>query len=493
MHLFPGQIGEVVFTLLVTVLVATGLLIVLAVGRHWRRDKRFRRLDRLREIYGPVIARLLAGKLGYDQAFYVLNAISTPDRLAVLELLCLEKKPSPAALPLIRELCYYLGMVEIWQQRLSQRADAVPFRTLLAHPKTLWLRLTHLGFLERAKSAENLGAIRHQPSWPLLVGALRDPHPDVQQVAERALAAIAEPQSFGPLVRRLHTAVLDPGAGICPRSVKAALSSFPLEQAAQLLPSLQHEHPEIRLLATDIVRQMVRRRTRHEPGLVLGPEDLGPELFDLFLTTLCFDESSEVRARAVSVIAQLQGPAATAALFTLLNDEQWFVRIHAVRAMARHPCLFQLTETDRCLSDPHWLVRQTTAKTLCLLGAPGLTEIFEHFLRTQDRSVRDQIAEELQRAGLIPIALRRYDSHALGREARLLEQLVEQLVQMGKTRYLMEVLANGCSENLQRNFVQDFAHLGDPEFQAKLRMLIGSRIPAGKGKNDGLERNPQAA
>ena len=489
MVLFPEKAGVVVMILLVAVLAGTGLLVLLAVGRRWQRDDQFRRLDHLREVYGPVIAQLVANKLAYPEAFAILNSISTPDRLAVLELLCLEKKPSRAALPLIRWLCEDLGLVAFWQQHLLHRADAVPLRTLLAHPKTLWLRLTHLGFLERAKSAENLGAIQHQPSWPLLVGALRDPHPDVQQVAERALAAIAEPQSFGPLVRRLHTAVLDPGAGICPRSVKGALSSFPLEQAAQLLPSLQHEHPEIRFLATDIVRQMVRRRTRHEPGLVLGPEDLGQELFDLFLTTLCFDESSEVRARAVSVIAQLRGPAATAALFTLLNDEQWFVRIHAVRAMARRPCLFQLTETARCLSDPHWLVRQTTAKTLCLLGAPGLIEIFEHFLRTQDRSVRDQIAEELQRAGLIPIALRRYESHALGREARLLEQLV----QMGKTRYLMEVLGNGCSENLQRKFAQDFAHLGGPEFQAELRMLTTSPPQAGEEALPGLVENIQAA
>ena len=64
MRSFPGQIGAVVFTLLVTVLLATGLLILLAVGRRWQRDKRFRRLDRLREVYGPVIADLMAGKLG---------------------------------------------------------------------------------------------------------------------------------------------------------------------------------------------------------------------------------------------------------------------------------------------------------------------------------------------------------------------------------------------------------------------------------------------
>jgi len=479
----------VVTTLLVGVLVATGLLFLLAIARRWQRDEYLRRLDRLREAYAPVVSQLVANQLAYPDALSILNSISTPDRLAVLELLCLEKKPSHAALPLIRGLCEDLGLVAHWQENLRQRADAVPWRAALAHPKTLWLRLTHLGFLERAKSAEHLGVIHHQPSWPLLVGALRDPHPDVQQVAERALGAIAEPQSFGPLLGRLHTAVLDPSAGICPRSVKAALSSFPLEQAAQLVPSLQHEHPEIRFLATDIIRQMVRRRARHESELMLGPEDLGPELCDLFPTALCFDESPDVRARAAAVVAHLQGPQATAALFNLLHDEQWFVRVHAVRAMARRASLFELTETARCLSDPHWLVRQTAAKTLCLFGPRGLTEIFEHFLRTEDQAARDQIAEELQRAGLIPIALRGYASHAQGREARLLEQLV----QTGKTRCLMEVLANGCDENLRRRFVQDFAHWGNSEFQAQLRMLTTNLPQAGGEAVPELIEDPQAA
>jgi hypothetical protein len=157
--------------------------------------------------------------------------------------------------------------------------------------------------------------------------------------------------------------------------------------------------------------------------------------------------------------------------------------------MARRASLFQLTETARCLSDPHWLVRRTAAQTLCLIGPRGLTEIFEHFLRTEDQSVRDQIAEELQRAGLLPIALRRYASYAQGREFRLLEQFVR----MGKTRYLMEVLANGCDDGLRRRFTRDFAHLGSAEFQAQLRRLTTPLPPTGGAAVHGLLGNLQAA
>ena len=488
MRVFRGQINEVVVMLIVTVLVATGLLILLAVGRRWRRNKHLRRLDRLQETYGPVIAHLVGGELGYEQAFSILNAISTPDRLAVLELLCLEKKPSAAALPLIRELCEDLGMVGIWQQRLSQGTETVPWRALRARLQSLVLRLTHLRFLVRASSAENLRAIHHQPSWPLLAEALHDPQVDVQEVAERALAEIAEPQSFLPLVERLHVAVLDPAAGICPRSVKAALSSFSLEQAQQLIPSLRHRNPEIRSLATDIIRHMVRLRSQNAPGLMLAPGDLGMELSEIFLTTLRRDENPNVRAHAAFVIALLQDSRAPGALLTLIQDPQWLVRLHAVRALAHRPCPFQLTEIARCLVDPQWTVRQTAAKTLCGFGATGLSVVIEHSLGTKDMYSREQIADELQRAGLIPVILERYERGADGQEARLLEQFV----QMGKTSYLMEVLSNGCSERLRQKFVQDFAHLGSREFRAKLR-TIASSIPAGRSTSDGFTQNRQAA
>ena len=148
---------------------------------------------------------------------------------------------------------------------------------------------------------------------------------------------------------------------------------------------------------------------------------------------------------------------------------------------------FRLTEITRCLADPHWMVRQAAAKTLCAFGASGLTVIIEHFLSTQDAYSREQITDELQRAGLIPRILERYESHSDSPEARLLEQLV----QMGKTSYLIEVLANGSSQSLRRKFVHDFAHLGSLEFRTKLSTLASRRIPAEGSTTYRVSGNPQ--
>ena len=62
-------------------------------------------------------------------------------------------------------------------------------------------------YLLRAKSIRNLGTLRHRPSWPLLVNALDDRHPDIQLVALRSLAALGAPESFPVLRERLHAVV----------------------------------------------------------------------------------------------------------------------------------------------------------------------------------------------------------------------------------------------------------------------------------------------
>src|SRR5205814_2721689 len=101
---------------------------------------------------------------------------------------------------------------------LAGRFREESFVDSLSRPEGLLRRVGRLNFLVRARSAENLRLVRHQPSWPLLVKALDDPHPDVQTAAAGALAALREPQSFPALVERLRASALGPPASLSLRS-----------------------------------------------------------------------------------------------------------------------------------------------------------------------------------------------------------------------------------------------------------------------------------
>jgi HEAT repeat protein len=466
MPILIEHISAVVIALVLLILLANGVLIALTIVRRQRREKYFQRIDGLRARFGPVIAGVLARKIDYQPGLALLQEISGLDRDYVLEQLSMSRDPTPAEVPILRQLCEDLGLVQVWQRHLAGRFDVASIRDALSRPEGVLQRVGRLSFLLRARSAEYLGTIRHQPSWPLLVQALGDPHPDVQGVAVRALAAIAEPQSFSALVNRLNEAVLNPASRVSLRSVKSALISFPLRQAAGLLPCLKHAQRRIRFLATDIIREMVERTAAAEEDFALPPAVWVPELTETFLTRLCFDENPDVRARAAPVIAYLADTRSTPVLLTLLDDSQWFVRLHTLRALAKRKYLPQAAEICRRLTDPHWMVREAAARALLVFGRVGVDQLSVHFLNTQDRYSREQIADEIQRAGLIPTLLAQYAEGA-SRET----QVVGLLAQMGKTSYLLSQLEASADRSLRKKFLENFGQNADPQIKAWVKQL----------------------
>jgi len=460
------DITAVVIILVLLILLGNGVLIGLALVRRQRRERYFQRIDDLRRRYGPVLSSVLSGKTEYERGLALLRTVSGLDRDYVLEQLLLGKDPQPGEVPILRRLCEDLGLVKVWQRNLRGDFDISSLRDALGRPEGVLQRVGRLSFLLRARAAENLATIHHQPSWPLLVRALDDPHPDVQAVAVRALSIIAEPQSLPALLKRMEQAVLEPGSHVSLRAVKAALVSLPLAQSGGLLPYLKHQHRRVRFLATDVIRERAELRAAAEEAFVLAPAVFPRELAEVFLTELCFDENADVRARAAPVIAHLEDPRATPVLVTLLEDTQWFVRLHTVRALAKRKYLPQAAALSRRLTDSHWMVREAAARALLTFGRVGVDQLSVHFLSTQDRYSREQIADEMQRAGLIPSLLAEYEREGESRESRVIAQLAE----MGKTSYLM-TLVRSSDRDLRRRFLADFGVNPDPEVRGWVKQV----------------------
>jgi HEAT repeat protein len=97
------------------------------------------------------------------------------------------------------------------------------------------------------------------------------------------------------------------------------------------------------------------------------------------------------------VIARLDDPRVVLRLVALLDDPVWFVRLHAVRALAHRRAVTLAEHVTRQLTDANWRVRAAAVRTPLSFGPVGDKQVVEHFFATEDRSSSEQIAEELQR------------------------------------------------------------------------------------------------
>jgi hypothetical protein len=353
-------------------------------------------------------------------------------------------------------------LIELWQTRLANGLAAAPKSSKNGAHKGIPDRAV-MRYLLRAKSIRNLGTLRHQPSWPLLIKALDDRHPDIQLVSLRSLAALGAPESFPLLRERLRAVVQGETASPPLPGLQAAMVSFDLTCAPALLPSLQHADRQVRLPATEILRAMVCRAAARQPGFTLTAQLLTPPMMELLVTGLAVDTCSETRARAAEIIPFVADPRAPSVLRNLLHDHQWFVRLRTVRALTHcHAAGTLHADIRECLRDPHWRVREAAIQTLISLGPEGRHQLYDHFLTSSDRATREQVIEEIERRGLMSALVEEYTAGAKGVEALMVGQLAGDAASRG----LSGVLCASRPEILQK-----FLDRMLPTVEAKLSFL----------------------
>lgn len=169
--------------IVVSVVTGTFLLIAIALVRRWQQIRYSHYVHSLQLQYRPVLAKVLSGA---RSPAYIETLRELP--LAHLEIL-LEPLFSRRRLPerclvFFQALCFELGLIEVWQNRLATGHRPPRYPEYGAHHQGR--TRSGMPLLLRAKSIRNLGALRHRPSWPLLVGALDDRRTEVQFVALRA-------------------------------------------------------------------------------------------------------------------------------------------------------------------------------------------------------------------------------------------------------------------------------------------------------------------
>ena len=457
--------------ILICVVMGTCLLVGIAFLRRWQQIRYIRYVHDLKRRFRPLLARILAGERSHA-GVAALQDLGLPDLELLLDPLFSKRKLPERCLAFLQSLCAELGLIGAWQARLANLPSMASHSAGQGKQNDPSGRAA-MRHLLRAQSIRNLGTIRHQPSWPLLAGALDDRHPDIQLVALRALSAVGAPESFPVLRERLNAVVRGDSTSPPLQALRAALASFDLICVPSLLPSLSHPDRQIRLQATEILRTIVWREAGCRPDFVLTPELLSPALTELLVAGLPGDNSAEIRARSGEVLVFVADARADAALHQLLSDPQWFVRLRTVRAVARLPqsCSPLLPDIRRSLHDPHWRVREASVQTLLSLGPKGRLQLFESFLTAPDHAACEQIAEVIEGAGLVSSLVEKYGAGTTGLEALVVEQLASDAALLGVSDAL-----RALNPEIRQRFLDRFT----PHLQFRKVALPVESGPEGK-------------
>jgi HEAT repeat protein len=209
-----------------------------------------------------------------------------------------------------------------------------------------------------------------------LVEALADDNEDVRLGALAAVSARGDELAATLLV----DALVDWSTGRA--RVATELERQPLEYIVPLLEKLLDDsRPDVRFWAL----QVIGRSRSSLPWTTISG--------------LLQDPSPNVRAAlAEGLPAVYRRP--TIALRRLLADDEWFVRMHAARALGEKKVIRTAPAIAELLRDPSWWVRDAAEKALVALGRAGIREALR-LLEDDDPFARDSAAEVLQESGYL--------------------------------------------------------------------------------------------
>ena len=229
---------------------------------------------------------------------------------------------------------------------------------------------------QRACLAYVLGEARCHESLPLLQQGLRDADPQIVSMSAFALGKIGAARMLPDLV-----ACLQSDANAVQESALQALillgHQFPGETLAALLPLLSHKHSMQRMFAVTVLKELddpaalealnlaikdPAAEVRRAAVKVFERYDHGEHINTLVLSLM--DEDVEVRRTVVEVLGRCDSEQALPGLQLALQDEDAWVRSSAVRGFGRVAGEHSRPLLLKALSDPVGLVNIAALETI---------------------------------------------------------------------------------------------------------------------------------
>lgn len=446
--------------------------------RRWTRNRYFARKDSARARYAEPVDSYLAGGMELGPLLARIGPVRSRAERDALTEVAMRAKSARAAERRSR-LLWRTGHVQRWAEqafgkrcaaqlvdvafgRQRNRAVETAFSQDL-RVRAFWSR--RIFSVPRALALHGLGQLAPEHANVFLAHALHDPAVVVRRLAVESMGENRFPEAIPLLLEELRRAV-EEGNDVSLRTIKSALVRYRLSEMEPFVPLLRHPTQRMRFFVIDTLREISQRTS---DGQLLGEQAFSAQMRRMVLKDSCRDEFADVRARAAGVLRHFLDAEAVGALHGLLQDDNEFVRLHAVRACA-HP-FYRPLIPDLLLrvTDLRWRVREAAVRSLIALAPQGLEELYHFFVSSRDRYACEQIAEELECRGLIKSLVQQLASGS--RATQLPLAVCRKLLQMGFTSMLIAELGHVTRAELRISFTEALRMAPEEEFMAVLREI----------------------
>jgi HEAT repeat protein len=477
---FLEDVATIVVWLLILVMTLNFVFLSFVFYRRFARARYFAEKDAALARYRHSIKDFAEGSLSPEETLAVLeHARSSAEREAVQQLLIAEA--NEANTERISRLLFTLGFVERWARTAlgDRKGKDLVKRSLAGNTAAVseaprrgplaFLQKLRITAIPRAIMVDHLGRLAPRYAQIFLAEALRDPSVIVRRIAIENMGRNRFPEAIPLLIRELRLAVEERN-DVSLRTMKTALISYRMEDLELFIPFLTQPNRRGRFFVIDTMRQICETASR---DILLTKNDFSPELYRVVLDSCVTDEFEDVRARCAYVIKHFRDQRAIEALRKLLNDDNEYVRLHAVRACASRFYIDLVSDVVAHLTDKKWRVREASVSTLNAMGPTGREHMYRFFVACTDNFAAEQITEELQRKGLVQDLV---SAIAAGGDAALLANSVAQrMAKMGKTSLLLHAMTSMSSSQVNVQLMDTLAVNPTAEFVELLQFFADTQ------------------
>ncbi len=355
--------ADLVLILIAATIAALLLLIFVfllaSVSRRVYNDRKYRKLDALRQAYGPLLLQALeSGRIASQREEF----LTTPGSLAwqAVEDVLFPVASGGKFAGQGRTLFEWLGYVAFYEKRLADR-----------------------NVLSKASAIDKLGRMRSLASTPKLVPLLKEREPEVLSVTVRALSKIGTKDALAAIIERLPHLL---GESLVTRkAMETALLNFG-EVAVPYLIEYHWERGDPWIVSC--ILETLSHMAPDARSVTLAAEHL-------------HSQNAEVRSKALKVLGTAGASVPrhhSDMVIPLLEDPVWFVRLQAAKTAGALSLTAAARPLGKLLFDKNWQVRRQAALALTRLDAAAI-DIFLGALQAPDAYAKENVCEEIEKTG----------------------------------------------------------------------------------------------